>query len=927
MLTLLLAAPAQASHIRAGDIQAKSDTTPARNPMRYFFRMVTYTDPATGAHADADETIYFGDGTRTVVTRQSQVYIGNEVYRNVYVFEHTFNAPGEYWVSHIGEYRNRFIRNMSNPSGQSFYIATKITISPLYGINRSPVLHAPAVDRAAINQVFLHNPAASDADGDSLAYRLQVSQQVPAGVAGTNATGNRPVPQPVPQYTYPHLTYPGTQVPYSGPPASTNGAAILDLNPRTGQLVWNAPSIAGEFNLAFVVEEWRRDGFGGRRKIGETIRDMQISVFATPNTRPLVLAPADVCVVAGNTVTSTVTATDPDGHQIRLQAYGGMLPPATFTQTQNQAGQAAGTFRWTTSCTDVASEPAQILFKAEDQPPGSSAVRLIDERVWRVRVVGPPPQNLQAGLQGNSTQLSWDRYFCQNASRIRIFRKEDRSQWQPDACETGIPASAGYVQIGEVGANLQGFLDDNGGRGLERGKTYCYRIYAEFPRPAGGASIASQEACVTLPGRSALLTNVTVDRTDATTGQITVKWTKPAPAAAFAQPAGYRLLRGEGQSPLTFTPVRTFNNLNDTVHVDTGLDTENRAYSYRLEFFRSGGAGLPDIVETAGPASSVRVQVTPNPSRTPTMDISWAYQVPWDNSGTRTRIYRKDPGNTTYSLLTSSAAATRTGGTFVDRDPILRLNATYCYRVETVGGYAAPQPQNLENRSQELCVRLAPRPCRPVLTLQGPDCETLSQQALQYPSPLPRPLTYTNVLGWTLSDRPEGCSASVVEYRVLYSATCDTTAFQEIGRTRQSSFTHANLASAAGCYRVLAVDSAGATAASNIAAGDNCRIFVLPNIFSPNNDQQNDTFRPLFASPVAQVRVQIFNRWGAKVYAGNAGTDLTLWDGGGARSRESGGRDTGAKAAAGTYYYLIEVEFADHDHTRASFKGWVEIMR
>ncbi|OON69528.1 gliding motility-associated C-terminal domain-containing protein [Hymenobacter sp. CRA2] len=903
--------------------------------------MVTYTDAGSPADNANDETIFFGDGTSSAtgcnrggITRASRVNIGNGTNRNVYYFEHTYNAPGRYTVSFIGEFRDENISNVPSSDQRSFLIYTLITIDPTVGVNHSPVLNAPAVDRAAVGKVFLHNPAASDADGDSLAYQKVVCLYEPRGIeailcASTNR--NRPQPVVLPGYVYPNeqSVSPGSvQVAYAGPPVPQVGAlAILEIDARTGQLVWNAPNTVGSYNVAFKVEEWRRMPNGSRLKIGEVLRDMQITVLATANNRPLIVVPRDTCVVAGTTITRTIEATDPDNNAIRLTAYGGIFPPATFRQTVNQAGRAEGVFTWSTNCSDVASDPKLVVFKAEDQP--TSGPVLIDERPWRITVVGPAPTNLRAAAQGSTVQLTWDRYVCQNASRLLIYRKENPSTWNPSgACDVGIPASAGYVQVGTVAANLQTFLDDNAGRGLDRGKTYCYRIYAEFPRPAGGASLASREACVTLQGRAALFTNVTVDRTDATTGQITVKWTSPASSSGFNPPVGYRLFRSAAGAP--FTLVRTFNSLADIVHVDPNLNTRDLTYGYRLEFF-SNVSTQPNsavLIETAGPASSVRVEATPNPGLRPSIVVRWTYSVPWNNSGSRTRIYRKDPRSTTYLLISSSATSTSTGGVYLDNDPVLRMNETYCYYVETVGGYDAPQqPQDLINRSQELCVALTQAPCRPVLTLQGPDCEALNAQAKQYPSPLPKPLTYTNNLSWALSRRPEGCNARIVEYRVLYSAQCDSSAFLEVGRTRGNSFAHPNLTSAAGCYRVLAVDSAGATAASNIVRGEDCRIFVLPNIFSPDGDQRNETFRPIFASPIVGAQVKIFNRWGAQVYSGHAGNDLTLWDGGGARSPESGGRDAGAKASAGTYFYLIEVEFADPNHTRQTYKGWLELMR
>ncbi|MFC7669690.1 hypothetical protein ACFQT0_21715 [Hymenobacter humi] len=469
--------------------------------------------------------------------------------QNVYLFEHVFPSAGSFTVSYTGENRNAGVLNMDNSINQSFYISTRVTLDPALGRNRSPVLTAPAVDKAGVNQVFLHNPAAFDADGDSLAFKLRPSQKVtlPAenivGAPCLGATGNNtPVAQIVPNFRYPNdpglsLT-PPLQVPYSGVPVGRPGdPAIFVQDVQTGQITWNAPARTGIYNVAMVIEEWRRTPLG-RRLIGEVIRDMQIIVSGTTNLRPTITIPPDICVIAGQTVNGIVTAVDgvsPTSPQtpVTLFAYSGIIPPATFRQTLTGPPLAQGTFNWQTDCSNVAQLPYLVVFKAQDNPANPTAANppLIDEETWRITVVGPPPQNLRAvpvtsGI--NSTQLTWNKYICTNASFIHIYRKENPANWMPGDCETGIPASTGYVRIGTVAASETTFTDGNrsaGGTnlGLDRGKTYCYRIYAEFPLPAGGNSIASLETCVTFSGRPA---------------PRTWTWKKPAPLPAALPCAG-----------------------------------------------------------------------------------------------------------------------------------------------------------------------------------------------------------------------------------------------------------------------------------------------------------------------------------------------------------------------------------------------------
>ncbi|WP_303310913.1 gliding motility-associated C-terminal domain-containing protein [Hymenobacter sp. BT730] len=941
LLAALLSFKAQATHIRAGDIQAKSDTTANRDPRRVFFKMVLYTDPTSGADTDDTETIFFGDGTNSginAIVRSSRTFLGNNIYRNVYYFEHTYNAPKSYVVSFVGELRQGGIANMSNSKDLSFYISTRITIDPVLGVNRSPVLNAPPIDLATTNQVFLHNPAASDEDNDSLAYRLAPSQYVVGDVAGGQSTGNLPRPVVVPNYAYPNeqsVSPNGKQVAYpaGNPPPTIGAPATFTIDALTGQLVWNSPSVAGLYNVAIIVEEWRRDA-GGRRLIGEVIRDMQIIVNPTNNQRPVLQIPRDICVVAGDSVRGSIRATDPDGNDIDLTAFGGVfsrLPVSTPAEKRNfralfeqtrRASPATGRFRWLTTCADVARLPYQVLFRAVDVPTDGETP-LIDEQVWRITVVGPPPQNLKASGQGAAINLTWDKYGCQNATQILIFRREGPANFQPDTCNPGIPASAGYVQVGSVSDDLTTFLDNNNGRGLERGKTYCYRIYAEYPLPAGGKSLVSKEVCVELVGRPILLTNVTVERTSKTSGSIKVIWTKPnITKVGFAPPVGYNLYRAEGINPAstTFTRVQSFTNINDTVYVDNGLNTTDKAFTYRIEFTHKSGTTAQDSIvhERPAPASSVRLETAATPARDGIV-LNWNYSVPWDNTVRPTRIYRREPCATGYTLLTTVPGVSATG-TYTDNSTgAFKAGQLYCYYVETDGEYKSPLIGPLLNKSQESCI-LTP----PVLTLQPINCDSLA--ALPFFPNGSKP--YANRLSWTI-DATSGCNAGISYYRIYFSPTQSSNPadFRLIDSTETTSYVHANLETSAGCYYVVAVarELSLVSAPSNIACHDACLFFLLPNIFTPNGDGKNDTFRPKLASPIRRTKFTAFNRWGVKVYESDQ-NPLIEWNGTNKTVTE-GNNSPSSRVVDGLYFYQAEVEFADFANTKKTYKGWVQITR
>lgn len=937
----LLPQAAVASHIRAADIQARVDTTAAGNPNRFFFKLTIYRD-ITGVDQPT-VGIYFGDGTplQDGIPKATTVRVG-ETDIFTYNFEHTYAAPGTYTVSFTGENRNRGVLNMTNSDNQSIFISTTISINPAYGRrNNSPVLRAPAIDKAAVGQVFLHNPAGYDADGDSLVYHLIDCRQVPT----TTAPGNIPQPVKCLNYVLPDdaSITPGStpvQVAYSGVPMGRPGdRAFISQDVNTGQITWNAPAKAGFYNIAFRVEEIRRTPTGFRT-IGNVVRDMQIIVTNAQNIPPSLKVPSDTCVVADTPVRLTISATDGSSpssppSNLTLSVFSGILPPATFQQN-NTGTTVTGTFRWTPGNSsipppagspantpspsltapggsNVSDQPYIVVFKVQDSSNSTTNPALVDIRPVRITVVGPPPQNLRVTPSGTPgglvSTLTWNLYKYQNASQILIYRKENSSNFVPGPCDTGIPPSAGYTRIGSAAINSTSFSDN---QGLVRGKTYCYRIYATFPLPSGGASIASQEACVTFGGRSAMLTNVDVNTTNTATGQITVKWTQPkATVGTFASPV-YSLYRSIGNGPLSL--VATITNISDTTYVDRGLNTVANQYTYTLKFASTMNGAVEE--ETAPTATSVRTTLAPN-GLNRSITVNWAYNVPWDNSQQPTRIYRRDPGSNTFNQI-ATVAPGATNGTYQDGN--LVLEQEYCYYVQTNGRYPAYSfLSSLLNNSQQICVTLQAVPCTPVLSLQVTNCDSLAN--LQ--SYLPVNQTYQNNLRWTVGNTPDGCKANAVYYRVFRSETAGGT-YVLIDSTSQLSYVDRNRPRATYCYKVQAVAASGQRSGlSNEACQSDCLFFILPNVFVPGGtNKDNQLFRPKTTSPILRTHIQIFNRWGRKVYESDRDPYIN-WNGGGAAGESS----TSGMASGGIYYYLAEVQFDDAAKTNRTYKGWVELIR
>jgi gliding motility-associated-like protein len=938
--------------VRAGEITARRISTTS---LTYEITLTAYFDMQNGrpaADAQVDVNFYVGDvGPINVLRKLPIVDIGNNTTRNEYTFIYTFPAPGRFVISTALQNRNNNVLNISPPPTQEidFFIRSTLVINAGLGLNRTPVLLNPPIDLAAVGQRYIHNPGAFDADGDSLAYRMVTPQRSSTAGRGRDV-----------QYVDPNKVQP------EGPTENGVFPSTFSINAITGDLIWDAPSIPGYYNVAFIVEEWRNGV-----KIGEIVREMQIIVVEARNDRPRLDSLPDLCVEAGTLIRQNIVATDKNGDRLVLTTNGGVyrsdlvpLQNATFTVAQQNAqGRVTGAFNWQTGCEHIRLEPYDVLFKVEDNagpnvPNPSLFRKLVDIKTLKIRVYGPRPVNLRVepavDASGRAFRVSWSAYQCQvPGAQIVVYRREGCSNYEAGTCQPGLPVGLGYQEVARVGVGETFYVDNNQGQGLRRGINYSYRLVVEFPRPGasptepnrlngGGTSLPSAEFCLDLPQLMPVLTNVTVDSTSQTRGQITVRWTRPiglAPGTGDG-PSQYRLFRATGLNGTDFVPVTTITtNLQpgvaDTVFVDRGLNTEANAYRYRLDYYFTSNGSLVKLDETE-PASSVRLRQEAAASRQ--VRLSWTANVPWDNTGQRHRIYREVRGRSgVFNQIADVAVQGPETFTFTDdgtdrisadgtQSVTLSADSTYCYRVETVGSYnsARIRPNLLFNFSQIICVSPIDtiRPCPPVLTLDTLDCASLAPDAFCNQT------TFTNNLSWTYpAQNAQGgnCDPNIVEYKIYYARYQDDeltylTSVLPPPTPPATSYAHTNLSSFAGCYYVTAVNRFGnESAPSNIVCKDNCPQFSLPNVFTPNNDGKNDVFRPLNCPGfVETVEFRVFNRWGTKVFET---TDVGInWNG-----KNSAGQDL----PSGQYYYEVVVRFESVQRSSEPLvlKGWVQLLR
>ncbi|MTI31709.1 gliding motility-associated C-terminal domain-containing protein [Xanthovirga aplysinae] len=924
LLELFCSFKAQATHIRAGEIIAERISAQS---LRYRFTIIGYKD--TGSTVRFGNGILdFGDGSRPVQLQDdmfTNTIIEDEVSRHTYSIEHTFQAPGFYVISYEEKNRNDGVLTMDNSVNTPFYVETGILIDPFVGLNNTPVLLIPPVDKAATGKIFYHNPGAYDVDGDSLAYRLVENKQAKNTIVNNFTLPNNPI-------HYPSINYNQANSTYSGPPTYT-------LDPLNGDLIWDAPRLQGEYNTALIVEEYRK--INGRWQIlGYVTRDMQIIVESTDNDPPELIVPKDTCIEAGTLLNEVIYATDPENDPVTISAYGGVFEqsssPATFLPNPpnpqpTSPDPAQLFFNWQTNCSHVRERPYTVRFKAIDQP-HSFDPKLAAFETWNITVVGPAPKGLTAEtIPGKQIKLNWDTYECQHAETIQIWRRVDSFEFNPENCQTGIPDGSGYELIAEVDASTTSFIDNNNSFGLDVGVEFCYRIVATFPAPGKGESYASEEVCNRLAVTAPLITHVDIQTTDQTQGEIEIKWVPPfeIDEEKFPPPYTYEVVRAEG--------FRGTNNLKildkttDTKFLDKGLNTTNYIYNYRIYLYDANNI----FVDSSSTASSVRVETI---SSTNAITLNWAAQVPWSNSSDDFPwhlIYRNeiDPDDPDELVLIDSVKVTQQGFVYSDRgqngekmDP----DKIYCYFVTTRGAYSHPEVMRpLINRSQIICGKVNDTipPCPPtIIQVSNPvikDCKSyFEDKACDFKD-------FFNTISWNKGAGFNCETDDLIGYELYFSPTGENGPFELIATLIDTVFTHSNLTSFAGCYKVRALDSSGNKGEFSAAVCiDHCPYFEVPNIITPNGDNKNDVFQP-FDSPLSKcprfvesVKVKIFNRWGKEVHNIESGDESKLfikWDG-----KTKGGE----RLASGVYYYQITVTFnvLDPNKKTQEFKGWLHIL-
>ena len=976
---LLLSLVTHATHLRAGDIIATRDNC---NSLTFKITITVYTNTNNtsvlfgGTKLEDGDLLDFGDGSvRQLVPEigpgktpsgtspyvYSSTYTVIDVDRGIsrasYTITYTYGGPGSYIISYREPNRNADVLNMDQSVNTPFYLETKVVIDPFLGCSNTPNLLIPPVDRACLGVSWFHNPGAYDPDGDSLSYNFVVP--------------NQDVNENVLNYRDPNKAE--FYIDYEQGNEQNNGKPSFTIDAISGTITWDAPGKVGEYNIAFEIREWRKIK-GKWKPLGFVRRDMQIIVEDCKNKRPDLIIPHDTCIVAGTVLNATIFGYDPENDNVKIEAYSEIFnfpsaqSPATYSPNPPifqpvVPSKAKFNFKWNTICEHVKNQPYQVVFKITDKP-ANGGPSLSTFRTWFIKVVGPAPvwQKPTLHLDTRYVDLEWSPYFCQGAEKMQIWRRVGKFPFEPDNCQTGMPEFLGYELIDNVpiknGNTPQTkYTDKNGGKGLAPGAQYCYRLVAVFPLPRGGESYVSKDTCVgPILADVPVITNVSVEKTNLSSGEIRVRWQKPFDADPIQFPPPYRydiyratgFVRGSDSTKVTLEGVF----INDTTFLDKGLNTEENVYNYSIAAYSTNVNPNP-FLGTSAAASSVRVDTK---SQIKKIQLNWSAFVPWSNQIPQYPnhvVYRGLEGTPIENFEPiANVDVTTNGFTYVDEGQHngipLDDKLTYCYRVLTRGGYGNPKIITpLENFSQVICAQPGDSipPCKllPPLrsTLDFIDCNDYRTKDSQCDR-----TTFSNTIFWSKPTDTE-CRSDVSSYNV-YAASKVGGEFSKILNTKDTFYVDDNLLTYARCYKISAVDrSNNEGELSDALCIDNCPYYELPNIFTPNGDNINDEFSAYSgrayegcgeancipieiaekcARFVISVKAKIYNRWGKEVYSyeGQISDEVKNiyidWN---------GIDNNGNELASAVYYYIAEVTFDTVDPAQEvkTYKGWVHLFR
>ena len=924
LIFLNICAVSLATHNRAGQIVFTH--VPGTLYTYDFVHTQFYWTPSTAWQSRTSLAISFGDGTTGRIQR---VDLGppsvcedlpDEYTKCEYRTRHTFPGPGVYVIVVEDPNRNFGVENIPNSVSVVFSVVTTLRIDLNTGHNSAPRIERYPTDKAAVGRRFVHNPSAVH-DRDSLSYALVI------------CTRERGVE--IETYSFPETS------------------DELYVDEITGDFVWDAPVKAGIYNVAMRIDQWHHRHRHVR--VGSIVRDMQIEVVETDNEPPEILPPDDICVVAGELISVDIEAVDynenDDGEYdfILLTATGYPFSvresKADTVTVLRERGKTILRFTWQTQPSHVRQQPYTVFLKAEDD---NSDVRLAAFEQFNIRVIAPPVEITTVRPDRKEILIEWTPSVSEDPNHqivagYEIWRRicldqaiiDDETVWcedfELDECDTGVPAGYGYERVGFVEGHV--YWDNDNGRGLSPGITYCYRIVTLFHDqarsiPSLDGDGLSKDVCATLEAGTPPMIHASVETVSPTAGKIFVEWLE-APFLDklkddYTNPDNYKyrlyfstnpeVVRGDDD----WVFLQEFNLLaagGKTSFEHTGLNTrDDFPYYYKVVLIDKDGKpvdelnGMPVDNEIA---STLYPVLTPSDQR---VSISFGRYAPWVNR--EYDIYRCEGNDCIPDINSNPINETPVRGElFIDTG--LTNNQEYCYIVVSRGVRIIDGTEYTnENWSHLACVTPIDNvpPCPPSDFYHTFDC-TERDATLEW--------VYTPSCDEYMVD-------DLKEFRIYFTGNPDATHYNEFSLKDvvervgvQMFYSYVDEGVTRGCYFITSIDDAGNESdkaeAYMMRVCFNCGSindgsYSIPNVFTPNDDGINDylfadidgacycttpnsTCLGIEGSAVTRVNMEIFNRVGKLVF--KTDEPCINWDG-----RDM---DTKQKVPSGVYFYICDV--------------------
>jgi len=190
-------------------------------------------------------------------------------------------------------------------------------------------------------------------------------------------------------------------------------------------------------------------------------------------------------------------------------------------------------------------------------------------------------------------------------------------------------------------------------------------------------------------------------------------------------------------------------------------------------------------------------------------------------------------------------------------------------------------------------------------------------------------ISASNNCGTTTMDRIISVDPPTVDIQVIANNICVTdTAEITFNGTNFDNFTWSTgesnvdqiFVTGQNTYSVTVTNSCGDSASDAVTFNcefpfDEC--LMIPNAFTPNNDETNDGFRPIIPEEctggITIRRLTVWSRWGKKVF--DEESDNPIWD----------GMDGSKPAGADVYIYLVDA--INDDGEERVIKGDVTLIR